>query len=344
GFVGAGGADVGQLLALDRIHDEIVVTAVDADDHAFVQLVARRHEHAAAVFQVPQCVGDGFAVFLRNQHAVVAAGQVGLDRGVVVEDVADQAGAAGPGHQVGLEADQAARRDAVFEAEAALACPIHIGQFAAATTDFFHDAALVFVFHVDGQVFIRLALLAVDFLVHHARLGDGDFETFATHVFQQDGEVQFAATGDAEHVRILGIFDPERDVGQQLLGEAVADLARGHELALGAGQRRGVDHEVHGQGRLVHGQHGQANGGVLVADGDADADVVETGDDDDVAGFGFIDRHALEALEAQHLIDAAAGDLVFVVHDHHALAGLDAAVEHATDAEAAGVGGVVECG
>jgi hypothetical protein len=41
GFVGAGSAHVGQLLALDRVDHEVVLTAVDADDHAFVQLVAR---------------------------------------------------------------------------------------------------------------------------------------------------------------------------------------------------------------------------------------------------------------------------------------------------------------
>ena len=35
-FVLAGGADVGELLALDRVDDEVVVAAVDADDHAFV--------------------------------------------------------------------------------------------------------------------------------------------------------------------------------------------------------------------------------------------------------------------------------------------------------------------
>src|SRR6476469_952690 len=37
----AGRADVGQLLAFDRVDDEIVVTAVDADHHALVELLTR---------------------------------------------------------------------------------------------------------------------------------------------------------------------------------------------------------------------------------------------------------------------------------------------------------------
>ena len=37
----AGGADVGELLGLDRVHDEIVLAAVDADDHALVHASRR---------------------------------------------------------------------------------------------------------------------------------------------------------------------------------------------------------------------------------------------------------------------------------------------------------------
>ena len=274
----------------------------------------------------------------------MAAGQVGLDRTVVVEHVAHQAGAARHRHEVGLEADQATRGNVVFQPGAALAVGFHVGQFAATAADFFHHAALVFVFQVDGEVFIRLALLAVDFLVHHARLADGQLEAFAAHVFQQDGEVQFATAGDAEHVGVAGFIDAQRDVDQQFLGQAFADLAAGDELAFGAGQRRRVDHEVHVQRRFVHRQHRQADRVFAVADGDADADGVQPGNDDDVAGFGFFHRHAVQTLEAEHLVDAAGGNLVFVIHHHHRHAGLDAAVKHAANTETAGVGRIIERG
>ena len=125
-------ANVGELLALDRVDDEVVVAAVDADDHAFVERIARRHEHAAAVLQLPQRVGDGVAVFLRNQHAVAALGDLALERRVAVEHVAHEAGAARQVHEFALEADQAARRNAVFEARAAAAVGLHVGEIAAA--------------------------------------------------------------------------------------------------------------------------------------------------------------------------------------------------------------------
>ena len=38
------GADVGELLGLDRVDDQVVVAGVDADDHAVVDLLAGRDE------------------------------------------------------------------------------------------------------------------------------------------------------------------------------------------------------------------------------------------------------------------------------------------------------------
>jgi hypothetical protein len=74
---------------------------------------------------------------------------------------------------------------------------------------------------------------------------------FAAHVLEQDGEVQLAAPVHDENVGILGVLDTQRDVLEQFALQALADLAAGHVLAFAAGERRGVDHEVHGQRRLV---------------------------------------------------------------------------------------------
>ena len=87
----AGGADVGQLLRLERVDRQVVVAAVDADDHALVDRDRRADEQAAAVLQVEQRVGDRLAVVLRDQHAVAAPGIVALPRAVLVEHVAEDA-------------------------------------------------------------------------------------------------------------------------------------------------------------------------------------------------------------------------------------------------------------
>ena len=64
--VAARGADVGELLRLQRIHGEIVVAAVAADDLSLVDLLARPDEEPAPILQVEQCIGERFALGLRD--------------------------------------------------------------------------------------------------------------------------------------------------------------------------------------------------------------------------------------------------------------------------------------
>ena len=90
--------------------------------------------------------------------------------------------------------------------------------------------------------------------LHHAledlRLADRELEAFAAHVLDQDGQVQFAAAGDAEHIGVGGLLDAQRDVALQFAHQAIADLTAGHELALASGERRGVDLEGHRERRF----------------------------------------------------------------------------------------------
>jgi hypothetical protein len=119
-------------------------------------------EHAAAVVQLAQRVGEDLAVVHGDQHAVLAAGDLALVRLVAVEDVGDQAGTAGQVHELVGEADQAPRRDAVFQAHAAAAVRLHVHQLALALAQGLHHAALVLVFDVGRHQLDRLVLLAVD--------------------------------------------------------------------------------------------------------------------------------------------------------------------------------------
>src|ERR1017187_10701455 len=47
----AGGADIGELLGLDRVDHQIVLAAVDPDDDALVELVAGAYEQPSALLQ-----------------------------------------------------------------------------------------------------------------------------------------------------------------------------------------------------------------------------------------------------------------------------------------------------
>ena len=67
------------------------LSAVDADDHAFVHRIAGPHEHAATVIEFAQGIGEDLAVVHGDQHAVLRLPMSPFVRPVAVEDVGDQA-------------------------------------------------------------------------------------------------------------------------------------------------------------------------------------------------------------------------------------------------------------
>ena len=67
---------------------------------------------------------------------------------------------------------------------------------------------------------------------HHIFFFDDNFwtryselEAFSAHVFDQDRQVQLAASGYLEFLRILALLDPQRDVVQQLALQPFLELA-----------------------------------------------------------------------------------------------------------------------
>ena len=156
----AGGADVGELLALDDVDDEVVVARVLADDHALVDARLRVDHHGAAVLQVEERVGGGLAGGVGDQHAGAAAGDLALERRVVVEQAVHDGGAARVGQQLALVADQAAGRHVEHQALAAAARGAHLHEVAAALGQLLHDDAGVLLVDVDDDLLDRLEPLA----------------------------------------------------------------------------------------------------------------------------------------------------------------------------------------
>ena len=175
------------------------------------------------------------------------------------------------------------------------------------------------------------------------RTGDGQFEAFAAHVLEKNREMKFTATGDFPDGFVVGVTHAHGDVGLELAFETFANLAGRHELAFTAGERRGVNLEVHRQGRLIDLEHREGFGLLKIGDRRADGELFNAVDEHDVAGFGFIDELTLETLELQDLIDLHALRGVFrTVHDRDVHVRADAAAMHAADADLAHVARVVE--
>src|SRR5690242_3230971 len=109
--------------------------------------------------------------------------------------MAHQAGAAGQCHELTLETDQAAGRDAIFEARAAIVTiDSHVGDLGATSAKSLHHGALMCLFDVDGERFERLVDHAINDLRQYLGPRDRELVTFTSHVLDQNGQVQLPAT------------------------------------------------------------------------------------------------------------------------------------------------------
>ncbi len=121
--------------------------------------------------------------------------------------------------------------------------------------------------------------------------------------------------------------------------QPVANDAALHLVAFGAGERRIVDAERHGQRRRIDRLRRQRLGHFRRAQRVRDEGFRQAGDGDDVAGEAFLDRRPLQAAEGQHLGDAALFDQFAVaVEDFDRLVGLHRAGRDAAGDDAAEIG------
>src|SRR4029077_1906746 len=144
---------------------------------------------------------------------------------------------------------------------------------------------------VDHQTLERLELAAAFRAHHDFGVADPYIKTFATHGFDQNRELQFAAAQHAKGFRSVGVFHADGNVGEQLFLQAVAEIARSEVVAFLAGKRAAVDGENHGQRGLVDQQRLERLRSGEIGDAFANLDAFDTGDGHEVArknAFGFV--------------------------------------------------------
>src|SRR5882757_7792469 len=166
GFVGRGGAHVGELLFARDVDFHILFAGIFADDHAFVDAHGRADEKFAAFLQAPEGVSGADASAVGDERTRWAESHVSAVIDPAFENGVNERGAARVGKKLAAKADETARRNFKFEANAAGAVIAHLGHFAAAGAERFHDDANETVGNVDDDALLRLELAAV-FVTHY---------------------------------------------------------------------------------------------------------------------------------------------------------------------------------
>ena len=344
GFVSRGRAHVGELLFLGDVDFHVLLAGIFADDHTFVHFDAGADEKFAAFLESPEGVGGGGAGPIGDERTGGTEGHVAAVFNPAIEDGMDQRSAACVGEELATQADQSARGDFEIEADAAGAVIAHFDHFATAAAYGFHDDADEAFGDINDEAFNGFELLAVFGVDNDFRFADHEFETFAAHGFDEDGELEFAAAENTERLRSVGIFDADGDVGEKFASEAVAKVARSEIGAFAAAERAGVDGEDHSESRLVDRKRLEGCGIFEGSDAFTDLNTFHPGDGGDVArrnGFGFV---ALEAAESVELGDFGGEEFAIELADADLVATGQSAVEDAANGEAAEKLGVIEIG
>src|SRR5215813_5887702 len=284
GFVGRRRTHVGEFLLAGDIDVHILFAGIFADDHAFVDVERRADEKFTAFLDAPKCVSGADASAVSDERARGTQRHFAAVIDPAFKNGMNERGAARVGKQLAAQADESARRNPEFEADAAGAVIAHLGHFATARAERFHDDADEVVGDVDDDALLRLEFAAVFVADDDFGLADHELEAFAAHGFDQDGELEFAAAEDAKGFGRVGIFYADGDVGEQLFLQAIAEVAGGEIAAFAAGKRAGVDGENHRERRLVDDERLERGGAVEFDDAFADLNAFDAGNGDDVAG------------------------------------------------------------
>ena len=100
-------------------------------------------------------------------------------------------------------------------------------------------------FDVEGERFKGFVYGAINLTVNYLRTGHSQFVTFPAHRFYQHRKVQLTPTAHFKTVRVIRVFDHQRNIVQGFGLQALANLAAGNVLTLAAGERRVIDTEHH---------------------------------------------------------------------------------------------------
>src|SRR3984957_12073866 len=345
-FILRGGADVGELLALEDVDLKVVVAGMLANDHALVDLPAGLDHHRTTIFQLEHRISHRLALIVGDQDAVAAALDVALVGQVIVEQAVHDRRALGVGHQLALIADQAAGRRVEHQPQAVAAGWTHLDHLGLALAHLLHDDTGEFLVDVDDDFLDRLQQLAVLVLgQHHARTRHRQLEAFAAHGLDQDRELQFAAPRHFHRIPVGGLDHAQRHVAFGFAQQAITDQAAGDLVACGTGKRRVVDDERHRHRRRIDrlGLDRHVNAGI--AEGVGHGALGQARDGDDIAGFSQFDRLAFKTTEGEDLGDAAGFNHLAVARQHlHRLVRLDRTGSDAAGDDAAEIGVGLENG
>ena len=217
------------MFGLANVHVQILVTVVLSNHHTLIDLHARSDEQAAAFLDHEEAIGVTGAIFVRDQRSVGRSHQrTFIHRLIPLEDVVHNDRAARLDQKDILEADDPAGWNVVLQVHLA-GTPfrmhqLHVPELTASAPDLLDDRALVFQGDINQQFLVGFRHKPVLMVKDDLWLRDLQLVAFASHLLDQDCQVQLPAARDQEPIRAVGFLYPQGDVRFQFFEETFPEV------------------------------------------------------------------------------------------------------------------------
>ena len=328
------------MLCFADINFNILRFVAFTDNHAGVNFHAGSDKQRTAVLRIEQAIGNGRTAFEGDQAAQTAVGKFTLERTIAGKFGIDDTGTLGIGHEFISETDQTAGGDIKLKAGGTCTDRLHADQRTLAVGKLLNNSAGVFIRNINVSFLHRLQFFAV-LIIPEDNLGlaDSEFISLAAHGFNQDGQMQFAAAGNLESIRVLRIFYPEADIGIELTVQTIADMAGCNVFTFTAGQRRVIYDEIHRDGRLGNFLERDWIRIIDGAYGIADMQILNTGQSNDGTDGCALHFRFFQAVKLIQLADADLLEFVriMMINHHSVLIDGDGAAGDFSDTDTANI-------
>ena len=148
---------------------------------------------------------------------------------------------------------------------------------------------------------------------------------FAPHGFDQDPEVQFAASGYQEGVLLISLRDPQGNVGPQFLRKPFPEFTRGAPFAFPTAKGRCVHAKSHLDSWLLHFYRRQNFGVFHVCQSLTDLNILQSADRNNFACVSRIDGDLCQALISEQVLCLNPFRRTVQLNSHHLLPSFDPA-------------------
>ncbi len=192
---------VSEIFGFAGVDHHVGGTGVFTHNHARIDIFLRSDEEGAAFLQIIEGVGHGGPRFEGDEYTVDPGRNFATERTVLTEEMGNDSHAFGKILEIGLKANQATGGNGRDE-RGVFAVRFHVLDLGFASRKITHDITQGERrdFRVKGfDRFENGTVLGL--LENNFRAGDEDFESLATHLFEENGDLHFATSTNFKTTR-----------------------------------------------------------------------------------------------------------------------------------------------